>query len=70
MSNDHENQDMTSFENQEYEEELFFEEKITNRAQTAPPRPPNEVDEFRKSQIFSQIEKALNFLEGFTHPYE
>jgi hypothetical protein len=35
------------------EEEIFFEEKIPSRAQTAPPRPPNEADEFRKSQLFT-----------------
>lgn len=59
--------DIVSYDN---EEELYFEEKLNNRARTAPPRPPNEVDQFKQSSIFNQIEKSLSYLEGFSHPYE
>lgn len=59
--------DIVSYDN---EDELYYEEKLNNRAKTAPPRPPNEVDTFRESTVFKQIEKSLSFLEGFSHPYE
>lgn len=52
------------------EDELFYEEKLNNWAKTAPPRPPTELDQFKESPIFKQIEKALSYLEGFSHPYE
>lgn len=56
--------------NIDYDEVFIYEKKQSIRAQTAPARPPNDIDEFKKSELFSLIEKSLNFLEGFTHPYE
>ena len=56
--------------NIDYDEVFLYEKKSNIRAQTAPPRPPNDIDEFKKSELFCLIEKSLNFLEGFTHPYE
>lgn len=58
------------FEPYDNEELLFLEEKLNQRAKTAPPRPPNEADEFKNSSIFKEIEKSLSYLETFSHPYE
>ena len=51
------------------DKEIFLKLKLNNRAKTAPPRPPNDIEKFRNSGIFNCIEKALNHLENFAHPY-
>jgi hypothetical protein len=47
-----------------------LEKRLENRAKTAPARSPNSHELFKRSSLFIEMERAVQFIDNFTHPYQ
>ncbi len=57
--------------NSQFSDDLSsLEKRLENRAKTAPSRPPNSQELFKRSSLFIEMERAVQYIDNFTHPYQ